>query len=97
MNNSPKHARSEAIRNKFGKIKSKVIDATSDVLSAPKRMYFEGKARKYSNEYNTLAKAREHADQPNFDSKGNPTAGLKYRTAAEVIRSKRKGTSQFTK
>lgn len=75
-----------ALKNKVNGIKKTVIDKTSDVLSAPARIYYGAKERQGNRDADTLKNAREMKNVPDFDKKGAPTEALKVRTAADVIR-----------
>lgn len=78
-----------ALNNKIQGAKKAVIDKTSDVLSAPARMYYGAKSRQSDRDYNTLKRARAYDDAPSFDKLGNPTDALKARTAADEVRMRR--------
>ena len=67
-------------------MKNKVIDKTSDVLSAPARMTSNAKIRQSTRDFQALRTARAYDDAPNFDNFGRPTNALKARTAADEVR-----------
>lgn len=79
-----------ALKNRIKGVKKAVIGTTSDVLSAPARAYHGAKGARATREAGILRKARGYKGAADFDSKGDPTDALKYRTAADVIRSRRK-------
>lgn len=72
------------------KLNRGTVNVASNILSLPKRAYHNAKSKRSSAEADTIRKAREYKNVPNFDTKGNPSVGLKYRTAVDAIRQKRK-------
>lgn len=70
-------------------LKSKVIGATSDVLSAPARLKAKMKIANDYNNYNVLHQANRLPKRtPTFDASGNPTDAFKVKSVAEAVKNK---------
>lgn len=84
-------AATTAIGNKINAGKNKVIDVTSDILSAPKRAYYGAKMKQANRDYDTIKEARKYpASAASFDASGAPTQALKARTARDEVAMRRK-------
>lgn len=67
-------------------LKNKIVDKTSDVLSAPTRAYYAVKSRRSAMDADTLSKTRQMKNVPDFDASGSPSTASKYRAASEAIK-----------
>lgn len=76
----------------FGKakaLKNKIIDKTSDVLSAPTRAYYDSKSRQYNREAQILRDARQMGRKRGTVTNGKPDEVMATKSAADSIRMRR--------
>lgn len=76
-----------ALNSKLGK---KVVDVTSDVLSAPKRAYLGVQTAKNNADTKVLKSARAYNNAPDWNEDGTPTDAFKTRSLAKDIVTQRK-------
>lgn len=76
----------EAIKRVSSRVKNKGVDVASDILSAPKRKYYESKSRGADKKYQTYKMAN---DAKGVADKGNESDPL-FRARAEMRLAQRK-------
>ena len=72
------------------KATAKVIDVTSDVLSAPAQLKAKSAIKRSSKDTHILKMARKSKGAPQFDAKGKPTEGFKWQTLAVEVKDRLK-------
>lgn len=66
-------------------IKSGIVGATSDLLSAPARLKALRSKQQADSDVATIKRARSYKNAPGIDAKGNPTdAGMARSLASDV-------------
>lgn len=75
-------------RSLADRIKGKVIDKTSDVLSFPKRFKEDRRVKRFNKTADILKQTRKYKGMPDFDAKGRATDALKMRTIADTLKAR---------
>jgi len=66
--------------------KEKIIDVTSDVLSAPARLKARKTMRQADSDVKILKEARAYDNAPNFNDDGSVTDAFKVRSLARGVK-----------
>ncbi len=71
------------------KVKAAVVDATSDVISAPARIGAAMVSDQATKDVKTLRRARAYDNAPSFNEDGTPTDAMMARSSADEVRMRR--------